>query len=188
MRMSRAYRIQVSETLRRVIRGSDNVSTHLEILNVLPPDDMSDLLTQELLRRGFEQKGAVLVREQDGIEVLIDPSAGQVTVQIAGEHEIAVSGEATGWSYEQKDKKAQQTLSQNLQAKLERQAEAKEQELQTELTNKLEAQLGDLRKELDQIANQVTAAALKKKAAQLGQIKQISEDPQTGSMTIVLEV
>lgn len=186
--MSRAYRIQVSETLRRVIRGSDNVSTHLEILNVLPPDDMSELLTQELLRRGFEPKGNVLARTQDGIEILIDPKEGQVTVQIAGEHEIAVSGEASGWSYEREDKKAQQTLSQNLQAKLERQAEAQEQQLQTELTDQLAAQLGDLRKELDQIANQVTAAALKKKASQMGQIKQISEDPQSGSMTIVLEV
>ncbi len=36
--------------------------------------------------------------------------------------------------------------------------------------------------------NRVTAEALKEKAAKLGQIKQISEDAQTGSLTIVLEV
>ena len=33
-----------------------------------------------------------------------------------------------------------------------------------------------------------TAEALKQKAAQLGQIKEMTEDPQSGSMTIVLEV
>ena len=45
-----------------------------------------------------------------------------------------------------------------------------------------------MRKELDQAVNRVTADALKEKAAQIGQIKSLSEDAATGSMTIVLEV
>ena len=36
--------------------------------------------------------------------------------------------------------------------------------------------------------NKVTADALKVKAAQLGQIKEMTEDPQAGSLTIVVEV
>ena len=56
------------------------------------------------------------------------------------------------------------------------------------MTDQLEAQLGDLRQELDQAVNRVTAEALKRKAAQLGQIKEITEDPQAGSLTIVVEV
>jgi len=48
--------------------------------------------------------------------------------------------------------------------------------------------LGDVRKEMDEVVNRVTAEALKRKAAQLGQIKEMTEDPQAGSLTIVVEV
>ena len=56
------------------------------------------------------------------------------------------------------------------------------------MTDRLEAQLGDIRKELHQAVNRVTAEALKQKAAQLGQIKEVTEDPQSGSLTIKVEV
>ena len=36
--------------------------------------------------------------------------------------------------------------------------------------------------------NHVTREALKQKAAQLGQIKEMTEDPQSGSLTIKVEV
>jgi hypothetical protein len=41
---------------------------------------------------------------------------------------------------------------------------------------------------LDQVVNRVTAEALKRKAAQMGRIKEMTEDPQAGSLTIVVEV
>ena len=57
-----------------------------------------------------------------------------------------------------------------------------------QVTDRLERKLGDVREELDQVVNRVTATALKHKAAQLGQIKEITEDAQSGSLTIVVEV
>ncbi len=60
--------------------------------------------------------------------------------------------------------------------------------MQTKVTDRLEQQLAGLRQELNQVVNRVTAEALERKAAQLGQIKELTEDPQTGSLTIVLEV
>ena len=45
-----------------------------------------------------------------------------------------------------------------------------------------------MRKELDQVVNRVTAEALKKKAAQMGRIKEVSEDKASGSLKIVVEV
>ncbi len=76
------------------------------------------------------------------------------------------------------------------QAKAELEAKGKQAQslLQQQVTDRLEAQLGDIRKELEGAANRATAAALKKRAAQLGQIKSISEDPEAGSLTIVVEV
>ncbi len=79
-------------------------------------------------------------------------------------------------------------LREELQRDLEKQAAEKETGLQTQVTDRLEAQLGGLRQELDEAVNRVTAEALKRKAAQLGRIKEITEDPQAGSLTIVVEV
>lgn len=52
----------------------------------------------------------------------------------------------------------------------------------------LEGKLRDLRAELDSIANRVTAEALKVRASQLGEIREITEDPETGSLTIKVRV
>ena len=42
--MSRSYRISVRECVNRVIRAEDRVSTNLEMLEVLPPEQMAGLL------------------------------------------------------------------------------------------------------------------------------------------------
>ena len=60
--------------------------------------------------------------------------------------------------------------------------------LQKQITDQLEAQLSDLKSELDQAVNRATAEALKQKAAQIGQIKQVTDDIEAGSLTIVVEV
>ena len=52
----------------------------------------------------------------------------------------------------------------------------------------LEGKLGDLRKELDQISNRVTAEALKQKAASMGEVQEVSEDPESGSLTIRVKI
>src|SRR5207253_7952305 len=75
-----------------------------------------------------------------------------------------------------------------LREELEIEATERETALRSQATDLLEAKLRDLRTELDQVVNRVTAEALKRKAAQLGRIKELSEDPETGSLTIVLEV
>ena len=55
--MSRSYRISVRECVSKVIRAEDRVSTNLEILEVLPPEQMAGLLSDELERRGFRREG-----------------------------------------------------------------------------------------------------------------------------------
>ena len=79
-------------------------------------------------------------------------------------------------------------LKKEAEKEMGRQADAKTSDLQTKVTDRLVQHLNDVREELDQVVNRVTAAALKRKAAQLGQIKEITEDAQSGSLTIVVEV
>jgi hypothetical protein len=189
--MSRAYRIKVRESLRRVLRADDRVGTQLEILELLPPAETAGLLRAELLRRGFEESGAHLVRSQDGVTVLVEAVTGEVTVQAVSCETAHLEAEKESYVFDEDGTDAKQTreaLKKQARKYLEKQAGEQEAKLQRQVTDQLEAQLGDLRKELDQVVNRVTAEALKRKAAQLGQIKELTEDPQTGSMTIILEV
>jgi FtsH ternary system domain X5 len=189
--VSRAYRICVRDSVRQVIRARDHVSTHLELLNILPPEQTAELLEVELEKRGFKKVGNVLARQQHDVVVSVEPSTGTVTVKADVSDDVQIKAETTGYALDEKGpsaKHVEQALRNELAATIKQKADARKASLQAEVTAKLEAQLGDLRQELDQVVNRVTAEALKRKAAQLGTIKQVTEDPQAGSMTIVLEV
>jgi len=189
--MSRSYRISVRESTDRVIRARDHVSTKLEILEVLPPEQMAGLLADELERRGFKREGDALVRREKGIVITVEPECGAVTVAAESAEKTTLEATREGRAYDDAGPNAQRTreqLREEAKRDLEKKAEEKETALQTKVTDKLEAALGGLRQELDQAVNRVTAEALKRKAAQMGQIKELTEDPQTGSLTIVVEV
>ena len=189
--MSRAYRIAVRESIKRIVRARDHVSTQLEILGILPQDQMAELLAGELETRGFKQKGKKMVRSKEGVTVSVETETGTVTVQSDLEKEVKIEGERVGRSYDDAGPGAKKTragLRKELQQDLEKQVEERAAKLQSEATDKLEAQLGDLRGELNQAVNRVTAEALKQKAGQMGQIKEMTEDPQSGALTIVVEV
>jgi hypothetical protein len=188
--MSRAYRIKVAETLQRVLRAKDGVSTQLEILEILPPEQMEKLLAEELVGRGYEPDGDVLKKTlEGGIRVIVDPKTGTVTVQAEDCAEVQLQGEKEGRVWDETSRRrAEQGLHEQLRDELAKRADEQEAELQNEVTQRLEKVLGELRRELDEAVNKVTGEALKIKAGQIGQIKEISEDPQSGSMTIVVEV
>ena len=67
-------------------------------------------------------------------------------------------------------------------------AEKETERLQTEATEALERHLEELQPELAKVVNKVTRDALKQKAKQLGTVKEIAEDAETGSLTIKVEV
>jgi hypothetical protein len=189
--MSRAYRIRVSESLNRTIRAEDSVSTQLELLEVLPPEQMAALLREELKGRGFEECDGQLVREDGDLATTIDPESGTVTVQSKANEEVALEGTREGIGYDDfgpGEKAVRRAMAKQLQDDLAKQAEHEQTKVQAEATKRLEGHLADLRKELNGAVNRVTAEALKRKAAQLGQIKEVTEDPQSGSLTIKVEV
>ncbi len=189
--MSRAYRISVKESVRKVIRAEDHVKSQLELLDILPADQMADLLAAELVRQGFERDGDTVVRGDGETKVIVDLKSGTVTVKSETACEVEVSGERVGRSYDDvgpSSKSVREKLKQDLNNDLQGDVKERENELQKKITDKLEGQLADLRTELDQAANRATAEALKQKAAQIGQIKELTEDPESGSLTIVVEV
>lgn len=189
--MSRSYRISVRECVNRVIKAEDRVSTTLEVLEVLPKEQMAGLLAGELEKRGYRREGTLLVKEEDGVVISVDSQTGEVTISAQASEGAKVEGERVGRAYDDIGPHAGQVrenLRQELQRDLEKKVSDKTQELQGQVTDRLEGKLGELREELDKVVTQVTAEALKQKAASMGQIKEMTEDPQSGSLTIVVEV
>ena len=167
------------------------MSSQLELLGILPPEQMADLLGLQLEERGFERDGSKAQRVQDGVEVEVDLESGEILVRSEGCREVEVEGERTGSAYDDygpNQSKVKKQLEQELKKDLEEEVDQKRQKLQSEVTDQLEGQLRDIRKELEQAVNRATAEALKQKAASMGQIKDIAEDEDGGSLTIVVEV
>jgi hypothetical protein len=189
--MSRSYRVSVRECQDRTIRAEDHVSTRLEILEVLPPEQMAGLLADELERRGFQRDGTRLIRNQNGVTVTVETTTGTVTVAAEVSEQATIQAERSDRAYDDVGPHAK-VVRENLKKQVEKDIENKVGEktasLQTKVTDRLEGELSDVRQELDQAVNRVTAEALKRKAARMGQIKEMTEDPQAGSLTIVVEV
>src|SRR5437660_3185845 len=92
--MSRAYRITVKETLSRELRGADEICTQLDLLEILPPEQMAQLLKDELKERGFaEREDGTMARADGPLTVTVDPCNGEVSVK--SEVKEGVSLEAT---------------------------------------------------------------------------------------------
>jgi hypothetical protein len=189
--MSRAYRIAIKECENRVIRAEDRISTDLELLEVLPADQMAAMLQAELERRGFKKEGDVLVRRDNGVTVSVDPQTGTVTVSAEASEKVDIEVQKEGRAWDDVgpgSKQVKESLKKEAKKDIDRKAQEKTAALQTQVTDRLEGQLNDIRDELDKVVNRVTAEALKQKAAQMGQIKEMTEDADTGNLTIVVEV
>ena len=191
-RMSRAYRISVKESQTQRIHGSDHVQTQLELLEILPAEAMAELLRTVLAQRGFQPgEDGTLTREQGNVRVVVDPCDGTVTVTSEREESITVESRQDATLFDDvgpSEASLREQLRQRLQQEIHQKSALEAQRLQTEASEQLESELDELQPELAQIVNQVTREALKQKAAQLGTIKEISEDPETGNLTIKLDV
>ena len=191
--MSRAYKIKASESSSRIIRASDHVSTQMEILEILSCEEMAGILKNELLNEGFETTPeGLLARKTNNITITVDPFNAEVVVRAEDESQVDVSATQDGNVYDEESREAraekQAALEKKVREDLDAQTEEKTTQLQQELTDQLEDALLDVQKELGRVVNRATAAALKIKAARLGEIKEMTEDPESGSLTIVVEV
>jgi hypothetical protein len=188
--MSRAYRIRISESLRRHIQVDDGIQSRLEILEILPPEATAALLERELAAAGFEQRedGQWVRVDEDGVEVRVDAQTATVTVSAKADAELELEREQVISAQAENDTASRERGHAQLRRELESEVALRKKDLQAKVTEVLEGKLGDLRKELDQISNRVTAEALKQKAASMGEIQEISEDPQSGSLTIRVKI
>src|SRR5215475_3218643 len=112
--MSRSYRISVRECINRTIKAEDKITTKLEVLEILPPEQMAGLLADELEKQGFKRDGNQLVKEE----------TGEVTVSAAASESTKVEGELHGRAYDDVGPHAGQVRD-NLKGELQKNLEKK---------------------------------------------------------------
>ncbi len=190
--MSRAYKVCVAESLRTVMRGEDEICGTIEILEILPRDEMAGVVAAELEARGFVRRADGTVASScGGVEVVVDPRTGKVTVRVESVQEVELQAQASGHvtdeAWEKRLADAREGLKEKAVKALADDAAAQQSELRRRATAALEKALEGLRPELDQAVNRATATALKRRAAQLGAVKEMTEEPD-GSLTIKVEL
>ncbi len=183
--MSRAYRVTVKGAVNRVVHVEDGVCTALELLPILPPERTAELLAADLVARGFTRKnGAATRTDPDGVVIDIDLKTGAVSVKAEATARIAIEREHSTRIAEERLAAGQRAAQEQIERAVEQEAKIAEEKARQEVTARLEKKLGDLRRELDSVSARVTSEALKEKARQLGEIEEISEDAETGELTI----
>lgn len=190
--MSRAYRISVKEAETRRLKAGDEIGTTLELLDILPPEDMATLLRKELKARGFdEQPDGRLTRTDGATTVTVDPCSGAVTVTAESEATVEreAKRDATGFNdVGPTESNLRDRVRDQVKQDLEKKFGDDQAALQKQATETLERKLQELQPEISDVVNKVTRDALKEKAQQLGTVTEISEDDATGSLTIKIEV
>jgi hypothetical protein len=182
--VSRAILVRVAESVVRVVHVEDGVEAPLEMLPILAPDRMGELLAAELAALGFVRDGDTCKRtEPDGVEVAIDVARATVAIKLGARASMEEDIELVAHADRDHAARAESDLRgaavRELDARIADRAEA----LRREVTAELEGRLADLRRELDGAIGRATVAALTEKAAQLGRIEETHQD-EAGNVTI----
>ena len=93
--MSRAIQVRVSESVVRTVHVEDGVQSPLELLPVLAPERMAELLAKELEAQGFKRDGKLAKRKDpDGVEITVDLEAATVSVKLSADTPAERGGRA----------------------------------------------------------------------------------------------
>jgi hypothetical protein len=182
--VSRAIQVRVSESIVRTIHVEDGVVSPLEILPILAPERMAELLARELEALGFVRDGGTCKRTAaDGTEVTIDLAAATVAVRLGASSDLQASADRTGRVDIGGESAAQAKLRGEALADIDQQLAAQAETLRQAVTAQLEAKVADLKRELDGAIGRATIGALTEKAGQLGRIEETHQDD-AGNVTI----
>ena len=140
--MSRAYRITVRESDVRTLKAGDEIGTTLEILEILPPEDMAELLRNELKNRGFTgQANGAMTRKDGDITITIDPCNGEIMVKAEAMENVNLEArrDATGFNDVGPSEKAlRERVREQLKEDLSKKFEHEQTKLQKRATEELE--------------------------------------------------
>lgn len=182
--MSRAIQVRVSESIVRTIHVEDGVASPLEMLPILAPERMADLLATELEALGCVRDGDTCKRTApDGTEVTVDLAAATITVRLGASSDLEASADRTSRVGIGGEAAAASALRSEVLEDIDQQLAARAELLRQAVTAQLEAKVAELKHELDGAIGKATIAALTEKASQLGRIEETHQD-EAGNVTI----
>jgi hypothetical protein len=172
----------------KTVDVEDGVCAGLELLPILHRDRMAELLAVELEKQGFKRDGDKATRvDDDGVEITIELSTATVTVKLRAQETVKKEISRTTHVAEERRVGAEEALRESVKKELEQDVQDEKEKLREKVTAQLERKVRDLKLELDRAVNRTTAEALKERASQLGQIQEITEEP-NGGMTIKVKL
>ena len=196
--MSRAYRVSVSGQEDRIVHVEDGVEGKVELLPILSPESMGDILAGELEAKGYARttndKGETVMVKlgEDNVTVEVNVATGTVHVSIAEDIKVSVEATVTGVADDDYHKdptaEAKRQAEAGMKAALDKAEAPKREAARKTVTAKLEQELAKVRPELDQAVTGTTAKALVQKAASLGDIESVEGSAEDGNMTIRVRV
>lgn len=186
--MSRAYEIRVKRSLVHHRKVEDGIEARLELLPIAAPERTSDLLAAELAERGWEVSEGTARKSVDGVTVEVETATGTVTLRAEEQIDESYEVERSRRVYEERADATRKQLSEAADAELAARATEREQQAQDDLATRLEGVLAGMKAELDEVSNGVNRSALRERAAQMGEIIDVAENPESGEMTIRVKV
>lgn len=185
MASSRPWKLTTNEVIGKTITAADSVTQNLDLPPILPSDQMGELLGAALEERHFEDDGTgKLTRERDGVTVTVDTNTGTLTASAEESQDLPMPPPppSSPCTCRQREK-----LKQAHNERVIPPSGKDEDELQRKVTARLEGVVSKLGCEIEAVVHGVTKKALKKKAAQLGEVVHEEEDKQ-GGLVIVVKV
>ena len=191
--MSQTYHCTLKASVSDVIRVDDQIQRRISLTEILPAEEMKDLLRQALADNGFAQEGGGgdrwIIDEGDEHTVL-DLDEMVMTTTRSEARTVQKSVTATGRGYGRSSAKAAAKASlEEAKASAQRELGSLREREQADLSAAM-AENDEARQELmHHILQQVYAESLKRKARQLGDVMEISEGTsESGEYELVIKV
>ena len=191
--MSQLYKIRLKDSVSRIITASDCVDYPIELTEVLPEEEMIDILKGVLKEKGFEQiEENIFVKEGSvGEKITVNLEDMKVTAELESAKEVikeveidthidADSKREASWHGQEMLKRQKERASREL--------ENAERHVQKELTGQLLESEEERLQELNTIMQEVYAESLKRKAGSLGEVTSLNESMENGEYRLDITV
>lgn len=188
--MSYPYRVSVTRSVAEEVTGGDRHVARLSATNILPSDDMRDLVAEKARARGWKdsEEGKLEKQNDDGTRQVLDLETMEVetTASVGGQISRQETVEATGdtdfvpkgTTLEQARAALAEKAGKELEASIkisDEEREAKRAELSAAASAKLAVNADARRRELNEIVRDAEASALKAKAKTIGRVVDVAE-------------
>ena len=187
--MSQSYHCKLQESVTVDVTLGDTVTHRLNLTEILPLEEMKELLRQQLRDQGFSEDGDRYTHTAE-VTTVVDLDAMQVTLTRRSDKQLSTTAAVTGRGYSKSAARANaaRDLSGAVrQAQQHLQAEGTR--LQREETAAVESADAEMKELLHVALQQVYTESLKRKARQLGDVRSVHESTSAdGEYELIIQI